>query len=77
MARKKQSLEKSLDRLNEIIQTIEDGDVELETALKLYKEGIDLSAYCNENLTVAEEQIEILKKTTDGFVLEPFDRGEQ
>ena len=76
MARKKQTLEKALDRLDEIIQTIESGEVGLETALKLYKEGIDLSSYCNESLSVAEEQIFLLKKTAEAFVLEPFDINE-
>ena len=74
MARRKQTLEKALDRLDEIIEIIESGEAELETALKLYKEGIDLSSYCNETLSYADEQIAILKKTTEGFTLERWEQ---
>ena len=49
-----EALEKIADKLN-------DGDVSLEEALKLYEEGIKLSNQCSKALENAKQKIETLK----------------
>jgi exodeoxyribonuclease VII small subunit len=58
----KKSFEKSLARLEEITNLLENEEVELEKALELYEEGIDLSRFCLNSLKTAELKITELKK---------------
>lgn len=63
----KTSLERSIERLEEIVAELEQGEQELETALKSYEEGIKLARGCLEQLKAAELRIEELS----GFDEEP------
>lgn len=70
------SYEDAVKRLNEIVKRLERGDVPLEEALKLYREGTGLVRTCSELLNAAE--LEIVKLTTepDGSITETeFDDG--
>ena len=51
MAKKKPSFEEALQRLKEITETLERGDVTLEESIKLFGEGTELSKLCYETLT--------------------------
>ena len=74
MAAKKQSFEEALARLEEIAQKMESEQTGLEESVKLYKEGVALSAYCAEKLSKAQQEVTELKKTADGiFKTVPFD----
>jgi exodeoxyribonuclease VII small subunit len=69
MAAKKQtknSLEHSLKRLEEIVESLEGGTVSLDEAVELYEEGIVLSKACAEKLKATELKIKKLGKTVDG-----------
>ena len=57
---KKKNFETQLERLQAIVQSIEDGSVTLEEALKLFEEGVSIYADCNALLEKAEQKIEIL-----------------
>jgi exodeoxyribonuclease VII small subunit len=57
------SFTKSLKKLREITQKLEKGDLELDEALKLYEEGIDLHKKCTEKLDNAKLKFEEIKKT--------------
>ena len=73
MPKKQQSFEKSLSRLSEIVEQIEDGDTTLEDAIKLYKEGITRAQDCGSILNRYEAKVLQLQKDADGtFTLEPF-----
>lgn len=73
MAKKKQTYEQALERLEKIVELIEDENTSLEEAVKLYKEGAKLSAFCSEGLIKIEQEISVLKKNSDGnFELENF-----
>lgn len=52
--------EKKLNRLEEIVEKMESGDLALEDSLKLFEEGIRLSRECNVQLTDAEQKVKIL-----------------
>jgi exodeoxyribonuclease VII small subunit len=78
MAAKKKNFEDSLQRLEEIVELMENGDVDLDSSVKLYKEGVDLSLFCAGKLKEAEQEISILQKTAAGaFVKKPFEPTEE
>lgn len=62
----KGSFEDSLNRLEKIVESLEQGQVPLDEALNLYEEGIQLSKACAEKLKAAEIRIKKLAKNTDG-----------
>ncbi len=62
----KQSFEATLRRLEEIVESLERGDVPLDEALNLYEEGIQLSRSCAEKLREAELRIKKLGKDAKG-----------
>ncbi len=73
-ANKKSSFEKSIKRIEEIIELLEDGDVDLEKSLALFEEGAGLIKSCSKELDEAEQKLSVLVKTEDGPVLERFDK---
>ncbi len=74
----KKNFEEALKRLEEIADTMENDETGLEESVKLYKEGVELAAYCAEKLNSAEQQVSQLKiKADDIFEKEAFDIGEE
>lgn len=67
------TFEAAIKRLEEIVQELESGDIEIEKALTLFEEGTRLSKICAQKLTKIEKRVEILKKGEKGEdVLELF-----
>jgi exodeoxyribonuclease VII small subunit len=65
--------EDSLNRLETIVAQLEKGDLPLEDSIKLFEEGIHLSAVCKEELDAAEGKVQVLLKQRDGSMkAEPF-----
>lgn len=59
--------EKKLNRLEEIVQKMEKGDLPLDEALKFFEEGVKLSRDCHAQLTKAEAQVKkLVGFDTDG-----------
>jgi exodeoxyribonuclease VII small subunit len=58
--------ETALQRLEEIVQKLERGELPLEESLVLYEEGIRLSRLCHSKLEEAEGKIETLMKDARG-----------
>ncbi len=52
-----QSYEKSLKRLEEIVETLEAGELSLEKTLELFSEGTSLLNFCGKYLDSAEQKI--------------------
>ena len=70
----KNSLEHSLKRLEEIVESLEHGDVPLDDAVNLYEEGIRISKECAEKLKATELKIKKLSKGIEGqFTLNESD----
>ncbi len=70
--------EKNLERLDAIVQQLEDADLPLEKALQLYEEGMKLSEVCHKQLEEAEGRVEVLMKKAGGKVVaEPFEPEEK
>jgi len=71
---KKPDFERSLARLEEIAQRLENAKLSLDEAMKLFEEGVELSRECQKQLEEAEGRVEILLKKADGKVVaEPFE----
>ena len=79
MATKKQiEFEASMERLEQIVRTLESGSEGLDSALKLYEEGIGLVRGCTEALDRAEMSMKALQMKPDGnAVLTDFVTGEE
>ena len=56
------SFEKAFERLDEILQKMNEGKVSLDSSLKLFEEANFLIKTCNKNLNLAEQKIETLIK---------------
>ena len=65
--------EECLQRLEEVVNQLERGDVPLEQALKLFEEGVQLSNSCRKELEEAEGKVEILLKQNGKLQAEPFE----
>jgi exodeoxyribonuclease VII small subunit len=67
------NFEDSLKKLESIVGQLEQGDLPLEESLKLFEEGVSLSALCKQELDAAEGKVQMLVKQRDGsHKLEPF-----
>lgn len=67
------TFEESLKKLETIVEQLEKGDLALEDSLKLFEQGVDLSAVCKKELDEAESKVQTLIKKRDGsFKTEPF-----
>ena len=60
------SFEDSLKNLESIVEKLEKGDLSLEESLKLFEEGVGLSAVCKKELEEAEGKVQMLVKQRDG-----------
>ena len=62
MATKKEEfdVEKALERLEEINELLSKSGTSLKDSMALYKEGVELSDKCKENLEGVEKEIKIL-----------------
>lgn len=65
--------EDALARLEEIVQTLESGNLPLEESLKAFEEGVRLARGCAKYLEEAERRIELLTKDESGLLkTQPF-----
>jgi exodeoxyribonuclease VII small subunit len=67
------NFEVSLQRLEEIVDELEKGNVPLEQALKLFEEGLKLSSSCRKELEEAEGKVEILLRQNGKLQPEPYE----
>ena len=60
------TFEASIKELEEIVQKLEQGDLDLNTSLKLFEDGIKLSKSCQKMLDDAEKKVSVLLKNETG-----------
>ena len=71
---KKPEFERCLTRLEEIVKRLENANLSLDDAMKLFEEGVSLSRDCQKQLEEAEGRVEILMKKAGGeMVAQPFE----
>ena len=74
MSKKKKTFEESMMRLEQIVRSMERGDVALEESLKLFQEGTELVHSCQKLLDDAQMQVKMIMTAPDGSpVEEAFD----
>ena len=74
MSGKSQTFEQSMQRLEQIVRALEQGNVPLEESLKLFQEGTELVRSCSKLLDDAKLQISMVMTAADGSpVMEAFD----
>ena len=64
---KKFDFNKGLIELEEIVNKMESGDLELEESLNLFEQGVELTRQCQTALNEAEQRISVLS-SDDNYV---------
>lgn len=67
------SFEQILERLSQVVEQLEDGEIPLEQALLQFEQGIALSRVGQQRLDDAERRIEVLLGDDEGISTEPLD----
>ena len=71
------SFEKALKKLEDIVQAIDKGDVDLDKAIKLYKQGEIIVKQCGDYLDKAKLKVKAVVEKSDGFTLQGFQSEEE
>ncbi|SVE15618.1 uncharacterized protein METZ01_LOCUS468472 [marine metagenome] len=59
-AKKSYPFEASMDKLEKLVEKMEDGDLTLEESLKIFEEGVKLTRECQQALADAEQKVKLL-----------------
>jgi len=70
MNEQNQTFEQSMARLEQIVRSMERGDVALEESLKLFQEGTGLVRQCQKLLEDAQLQVKKIMTAPDGSPVE-------
>ena len=60
------SFEKSLEKLEGLVKSLESGSLSLEDSIKSFEEGVKLAQTCGSRLDQAEKKVEILLTDKSG-----------
>jgi exodeoxyribonuclease VII small subunit len=71
-AKKEITFEQALERLENIVASLENGDAPLDESLTLFEEGVKLVKLCNNKLENAEEAVKQLVNVDGEFVEKNF-----
>lgn len=67
------SFEEALKLLEDVVAKLESGEARLEETIRLFEEGMRLSAICQKRLDEADRKIEVLLRKPGGVVIETED----
>ncbi|MCD6206162.1 MAG: exodeoxyribonuclease VII small subunit [Candidatus Marinimicrobia bacterium] len=70
MSKKTLSLEESFKKLEEILEKLESGELELEESIGLYEEAMMLSNDCQRQLEALEKRVKVLVEKDNGNYIE-------
>ena len=80
MAKKDQpeiSFEDALKRLEDVLESLEHGNLNLEESVRAFEEGVKLVRFCHDKLDEVERRVELLLKDEAGrFLTKPFPEDE-
>ena len=62
------TFEAGLKRLEEVLDSLEHGDLALEEAMRAFEEGVQLVRFCHKKLDEVEKRVELLLKDDAGKV---------
>lgn len=70
--------EEAMERLENIVEDLERGDLSLDESLRIFEEGMKLVSFCSKKLEEAEQKVTMLIKDQSGKLSQqPFDAGEK
>ena len=72
----KLTFEEAIKKIEEISEKLEAGKVSINEMVELYKQGTELSVYCNKMIDEAEQKIKILSKTKNGIIEKDIEENE-
>jgi exodeoxyribonuclease VII small subunit len=73
-----QKFEDAMERLEQIVEGLESGNLSLEESLKIFEEGMNLVNFCSKKLEEAEQKVTILIKESEGkYSQQPFESDEK
>jgi exodeoxyribonuclease VII small subunit len=73
---KEPTFEEALKSLEGIVAKLESGETKLEDSIRLFEEGMRLSAFCQKRLDDADRKIEILLRKPGGLVATTEDESD-
>ncbi len=62
--------EKAMERLEDIVDELEKGELDIDKSLQIFEEGIKMSRVCAKKLNEAEQKIEKLTRDQKGELVE-------
>ena len=65
--------EKALAELEQLVETMEKGDLTLEESLKQFERGVSLTRACQKALAEAEQKVRILTRDNESAELTEFE----
>jgi len=63
----KLGFEEALERLEAVVERLGQGDLQLETSLEAFEDGVRLSRQCAEQLDSVEKRVEVLTRDGAGW----------
>ncbi len=69
---KELNFEQSMEKLEKIVQELENGDLNLDDSIKKFEEGMKISKDCNKFLEEAEKKITVLINENGNVTEEDF-----
>ena len=72
-AKKSYPFEHSLEKLEKLVERMEEGDLSLEDSLKTFEEGIKLTRECQQALAKAEQKVKLLIEQSGELTEVDFD----
>ena len=76
-AKKSYPFEASLDKLEKLVEKMEDGDLTLEESLKIFEEGVKLTRECQQALADAEQKVKLLIEENGEITSTDFEAGDE
>jgi exodeoxyribonuclease VII small subunit len=69
-----QKFEDAMKRLEDVVESLESGELSLKDSLQIFEEGMKLVSFCSKKLEEAEQKVTMLIKESNGkYTHQPFD----
>ena len=73
-----EKFEDAMKRLEDIVQSLESGDLSLDDTLGIFEEGMKIVSFCSKKLEEAEQKVTMLVKEGEGkYSQQPFEIEEK
>ncbi len=73
---KSPSFEDSLGELESLVEAMEAGEMSLEDSLAAFEKGVKLTRHCQQQLSAAEQKVELLMEQQGELISQPFESSD-